>query len=202
MNTEISTGSCQRFYWAISHSACIQLSIGKFSTFFFFFLFIRKRKFFSTFKTSIKAFTFNPTLLRVCLVGWNLRRMKKKRMENRREIEWEECLVEMGRGREKWWGPVVFSLGPPQFNLSKMERKWGRKGGRVSWTKLPFSIQWPTFFFFFFFCLDKISSSLHSMYTLVWFGFGFFFFWIKFCAVDVGSFCLFLSFCFFFLISF
>ena len=30
---------------------------------------------------------------------------------------------ERGRGREKWWGLVIFSLGPPQFNLSKMGEK-------------------------------------------------------------------------------
>ena len=46
------------------------------------------------------------------------------------------------------------------------------------------------------FCLDKISSSLHSTSTLVWFVFSFF--KIKFCTVDSVSFCLFLS---FFLIS-
>ena len=85
---------------------------------------------------------------------------KKKRVENMRENGWEGCLDERGRGREKWWGLAIFSLGPPQFNLSKMGRKWGRKGGRVCWTKLPFFLPWPTFclflllsfpnFFFFF----------------------------------------------------
>ena len=48
---------------------------------------------------------------------------KKKKVENRRENEWEGCLVERGRRREKWWDPAVFSLGLPKFNLSKMERK-------------------------------------------------------------------------------
>ena len=66
---------------------------------------------------------------------------KKKKVESMRENKWEGCLVEKGRGREKWWGPAVFSLGPPKFNLSKMERKCKRKGGRVCCTKLPFSIQ-------------------------------------------------------------
>ena len=84
-------------------------------------------------------------------------------MEKRRENEWKWCLVERGRGREKWWGSAIFSLGPPQFNLSKMERKWER----VSWTKLSFSNQWPTFclsilltfhFFFFFLVWKKIST--------------------------------------------
>ena len=103
------------------------------------------------------------------MFGWvDFREDEKKRVENRRENEWEECLVERGRGREKWWDPIVFSLGPPQFNLSKMERKWGRKGGRVSWTKLPFSIQWPTFCVF-------LNLSFRC---------GFFFFpWIEFLLV-------------------
>ena len=51
------------------------------------------------------------------------------------------------------------------------------------------------FLLFIYFCLDKISSSLHTTSTLVWFVFSFF--WIKFCTVDFASFCLFLSFFFF-----
>ena len=104
-----------------------------------------------------------------------------------------------GGGGEKSGGTQLFSLWAHHNSISP---KWRRKGGRVSWTKLPFSIQWPTFcifinlsfrcFFFFFFFLDKISSGLHIMFMLVWFGFVFFFFFIKFCTVDVGSFCLFL----------
>ena len=75
------------------------------------------------------------------MFGWvDLREDGKKRVENRRENGWEGCLDERGRGREKWWGPAIFSLGPPQFNLSKMRRKWGRKEGSVCWTKLPFFI--------------------------------------------------------------
>ena len=142
------------------------------------------------------------------MFGWvDFREDGKKRVENRRENGWEGCLDERGRRREKWWGPAIFSLGPPQFNLSKMGRKWGRKGRRVCWTKLPFSLPWPIFclflllsfrsffvlfLFFFFFCLDKISSGLHNTFTLVLV----FFFWIKFCTVDVGSFCLFVFFFF------
>ena len=62
------------------------------------------------------------------MFGWvDFRKDGKKRVENRRENGWEGCFDEGGRGREKWWGPTIFSLGPPQFNLSKM----GRKGERV-----------------------------------------------------------------------
>ena len=50
-------------------------------------------------------------------------------------------------------------------------------------------------YLFIYFCLDKISSSLHTTSTLVWFVFSFF--WINFCTVDFASFCLFLSFFFF-----
>ena len=89
-------------------------------------------------------------------------------------------------------GLTVFSLCPPKFNLSKMGRKWERKRGRCVLD--------------IFFCLDKISSCLHSMFTLVWFLFFIFylfFLWIKFCTIHVGSFCLFLSiFYFIFLLYF
>ena len=56
----------------------------------------------------------------------DFREDENKRVENRREKEWEGCLVERGWWRERWWGPVFFSLGPPKFNVPKMERKCGR----------------------------------------------------------------------------
>ena len=60
----------------------------------------------------------------VNMFGWvDFREDGKKRVENRRENWWEGCLDERERGREKWWGPAIFSLGPPQFNLSKIGRK-------------------------------------------------------------------------------
>ena len=149
----------------------------------------------------------------VNMFGWvNFREDGKKRVENRRENWWEGCLDERERGREKWWGPAIFSLGPPQFNLSKIGRKWGR----MCWTKLPFSLPWPTFclflllsfrcffvffFFFFFFCLDKISSSLHNTYTLV-LVLVFFFFFLDKILHSRHWFFLFVFICFFFLISF
>ena len=61
-----------------------------------------------------------------------------------------------GGGEKSGGGPAIFSLGPPQFNLSKMGRKWGRKGGRVCWTKLPFFLPWPTFCLFLLFCLSLL----------------------------------------------
>ena len=62
------------------------------------------------------------------MFGWvDFREDGKKRVKNRRENRWKGCLDERGRGREKWWGSAIFSLGLPQFNLSKMGRKWGRK---------------------------------------------------------------------------
>ena len=58
------------------------------------------------------------------MFGWvDFREDGKKRVENMRENGWEGCLDERGRGREKWWGLAIFSLGLPQFNLSKMGRK-------------------------------------------------------------------------------
>ena len=98
-----------------------------------------------------------------CSDGWILGRMEKKRVKNRRENWWEGCLDERERGREKWWGPAIFSLGPPQFNLSKIGRKWGR----MCWTKLPFSLPWPTF------CLFLLLS-FRCFFVLFFFFFFFF----------------------------
>ena len=61
--------------------------------------------------------------LRVCLVG-----MKTGRMENReRKIRLKMTFFTLwlrGRGgREKWWGPQVFSSPPSKYNISKLERK-------------------------------------------------------------------------------
>ena len=116
-------------------------------------------------------------------------RIWKKESENRRENEWEDCLVGRGRGREKWKGPTIFSLSSPKFNLLKMGENWREKGERVCWTKLPFPTYQLTFHFVF--CCFSISSCLHSMFTLVLFFVFFFFFG---CSSQI--FCL--SFFFFF----
>ena len=85
----------------------------------------------------------------------------KKRSEERRVGK--ECLDERGRGREKWWGPVIFSLGPPQFNLSKMGEK-RRKclldkiallHLMTNFLSLSTVFVFPFLFFFFFFFLPR-----------------------------------------------
>ena len=53
---------------------------------------------------------------------------------NKRENCWERCLVGRERGREFWWGPGVFSSGPPKHYLSKLERKLCK----TFWKKCPF----------------------------------------------------------------
>ena len=60
--------------------------------------------------------------LRVCLVG-----VKSGWMENIGEKSGEktvEVVVWLGgeRERENWWGPGVFSPGPPKINLPKLGR--------------------------------------------------------------------------------
>ena len=49
--------------------------------------------------------------------------MKKKEWKIEEKMSGNGCLVERGREREKWLSTTVFSLSPPKFNLSKMERK-------------------------------------------------------------------------------
>ena len=51
----------------------------------------------------------------MCLIGSEIRSMKKKKMkENRRENCWERCLVRRERRREFWWDLRVFSRDPPK----------------------------------------------------------------------------------------
>ena len=60
------------------------------------------------------------------MFGWvDFREDGKKRVENKRENGWEGCLDERERGREKWWGPAIFSLGPH----NSISPKWGENGG-------------------------------------------------------------------------
>ena len=65
----------------------------------------------------------------VCLVGMILGKMEKRWEENIRENSWEMCLVGRQRKKKKknWWRPTVFSSGPPNYNLSKIEWKQERK---------------------------------------------------------------------------
>ena len=41
------------------------------------------------------------------------------------EITFLELFDWEGEGKKKWWGLSVFSLGPPQYFLSKMGKKLG-----------------------------------------------------------------------------
>ena len=113
--------------------------------------------------------------------------MEKKRVKNRRENGWEGCLDERGRGREKWWGPAIFSLGPPQLNLSKMGRKWGREEGRCAGQSCPPPSHGQLFVFFYCFCLSVVFfffflASIKSFRVCTvrshWFWFWFFFFFL------------------------
>ena len=46
---------------------------------------------------------------------------------NRRDFGLEGCLVGVILEERKWWGPTVFSLGPPFFN-PQIGEKMGRSG--------------------------------------------------------------------------
>ena len=59
------------------------------------------------------------------IFGWSENRKdEKQRKENRRNFEWKWCLVGVILEKRKWWGPPIFSHGPPFFNSPKLERKW------------------------------------------------------------------------------
>ena len=141
------------------------------------------------------------------LVGWILGRMKKKCEKYERKwvgrvFGWE------GEGERKVMGSNCFLSGSTTIQSLQNGEKMGEKMRKIELDKIALLhlvanfLSFSTFVFLLFiylficFCLDKISSSLHSTSTLVWFVFSFF--KIKFCTVDSVSFCLFLS---FFLIS-
>ena len=71
---------------------------------------------------------------RVCLVGGKIGRTEKKK---ERKYCWERCLVGRERGREFWWGPGVFSPGPPKHYLPKLERKLCK----TFWTKMAIQVR-------------------------------------------------------------
>ena len=61
------------------------------------------------------------------MFGWNDFGIDGKRWEeNKRENSWGMCLVGRWRERENSWGATIFSSGPPNYNLSKIERKQER----------------------------------------------------------------------------
>ena len=93
--------------------------------------------------------------------------VKIGRMENKMENSIFHYLVERGTGREKWWGPQVFSPPPSKYNLFKLERKLEWKMEKIFRQKCPhiFFFSFVTLAFCFLFFLFLVLS-----------GGGFFFF--------------------------
>ena len=111
----------------------------------------------------------------------------KRWEENKRENSWEMCLVGRWRERENSWGPTIFSLGPPNYNLSKIERKllcmWKEYlVFGASLLVLPFFFSFstpPTSFihfgllFIFFYFIFILVSSCFPFYASIFFSFFF-----------------------------
>ena len=86
------------------------------------------------------------------------------------------CLVERGRGREKWCSPQVFSP-PSKYNLSKLERKLEWKVKKIFVQNYPISFNiffflcnaafCFLFFFSYLFFLSLGSSSFPSFFFLI-----------------------------------
>ena len=72
------------------------------------------------------------------------------------------CLVGRWRERENSWGPTIFSLGPPNYNLSKIERKQERNF--CACEKNIWSLVLCYSFFLFFFLLHS-TYFLYSLWT-------------------------------------
>ena len=72
------------------------------------------------------------------------------------------CLVGRWRERENSWGPTIFSLGPPNYNLSKIERKQERNF--CACEKNIWSLVLRYSFFLFFFLLHS-TYFLYSLWT-------------------------------------
>ena len=58
--------------------------------------------------------------LRVCLVGCIFGRMEKKRVENRKENEWEGVWLK-GEGERKVVGPTSFLSPPSPFKIQSLQ---------------------------------------------------------------------------------
>ena len=126
------------------------------------------------------------------MFGWNDFGIDGKRWEeNKRENSWEMCLVGRWRERENSWGATIFSSGPPNYNLSKIERKQERKFLCMCKEYLVFGallLVLPFFFFpfstpptsfihfgllFIFFYFLFLVSSCFPLYTSIFFSFFF-----------------------------
>ena len=58
------------------------------------------------------------------MFGWSENKENEKYGEEKMvENDIFYCLVKREKGREKWWGPQVFSPPSSKYNLSKLERK-------------------------------------------------------------------------------
>ena len=84
------------------------------------------------------------------------------------------CLVGRWRERENSWGPTIFSLGPPNYNLSKIERKQERNFCACEKNIWSLVLCYSFFLFFFpsplhllpLFTLDFFSSSFIFCFQL------------------------------------
>ena len=100
------------------------------------------------------------------------------------------CLVGRWRERENSWGPTIFSLGPPNYNLSKIERKqernfcacerifglWcfaTRSSFFFSFSTLPTSFIHFGLLFIFFYFIFILVSSCFPFYASIFFSFFF-----------------------------
>ena len=110
------------------------------------------------------------------------------------------CLVGRQRERENWWGLTISSLGPPNYNLSKIERKQERKLLCILKDYLVFGdlLIVPPFFFFLF---SFFSSPLHllPLFTL---DFIYFLFFSQLLLSFLRFYLLLFFLCFFYLLAF
>ena len=92
----------------------------------------------------------------------------KRWEENKRENSWEMCLVGRQRERKNWWGPTIFSSSPPNYNLSKIERKQERKLLCMWKEYLAFGASLlilPYFLFYFYFFPSPLTYFFYSLWT-------------------------------------
>ena len=115
------------------------------------------------------------------------------------------CLVERERGREKWWGPQVFSPPPSKYNISKLERKLEWKVEKIFGQNCSHLRFW-FFFFFFFFYFSFLTLACSFFFLFYFISFDFSFVTLAFCFLFLYSSVLsgggFFFFSFFFFLNF